>query len=197
MLLSLSEQDIRARLSTSIRDAPASDDGMAHAGALIPAAVLVGVTAGPGAGVLLTRRTAHLRHHSGQVSFPGGRIDASDASPEAAALREAREEVGLDPAHVELLGRLPDHRTSSGFVITPVLGILAPGFATAASAEEVDAIFLLPLSVLLDPSAPVQHRAEFAGAFREYWVWPHPEFYIWGATARILLHLAERLRSNI
>jgi len=185
----LSTQDIKARLSACQTHATASSDGGAHAGPLTPAAVLVGVTAGPAAGVLLTRRTAHLRNHSGQVSFPGGRIDPGDASPEAAALREAQEEIGLDPDHVELLGRLPDHHTSSGFIITPVLGILSPGFTTLASAEEVDAIFTLPLAVLLDPEAPVRHTA----GLRDYWVWPHPEFHIWGATARILLHLAQRL----
>jgi 8-oxo-dGTP pyrophosphatase MutT (NUDIX family) len=177
----------------------ASADGIDLTGGApkIPAAVLVGLTGGPAASVLLTRRTAHLRRHSGQVSFPGGRIDPTDASPEAAALREAQEEIGLDPAQVEVLGRLPDHVTSSGFIITPVLGILAQGFTTMASADEVDAIFTLPLAVLLDPAAPVRHRAEFAGAFRDYWVWPHPEFYIWGATARILLHLADRLRCDM
>jgi 8-oxo-dGTP pyrophosphatase MutT (NUDIX family) len=193
----ISEREIRARLSAAELSTQASTDGidLTHGAPKTPAAVLVGLTGGPSAGVLLTRRTAHLRSHSGQVSFPGGRIDPGDASPEAAALREAQEEIGLDPAQVELLGRLPDHHTSSGYVITPVLGMLAPGFATVASADEVDAIFTLPLAVLLDPDAPVRHRAEFAGASREYWVWPHPEFYIWGATARILLHLANRLRA--
>jgi 8-oxo-dGTP pyrophosphatase MutT (NUDIX family) len=193
----LSEGEIRRRLAAAGCGA-ASADGidLARGAPKIPAAVLVGMSCGPAAGVLLTRRTAHLRHHSGQVSFPGGRIDPGDASPEAAAVREAQEEIGLDPSQVELLGRLPDHHTSSGFVITPVLGILAPGFATVASAAEVDAIFLLPLSVLLDPAAPVRHRAEFAGGLREFWVWPHPEYYIWGATARILLHLADRLRHD-
>jgi 8-oxo-dGTP pyrophosphatase MutT (NUDIX family) len=189
----LSAQDIKARLSAHHEHPAPSSDGVAYVGPLIPAAVLVGVTAGPGAGVLLTRRTAHLRQHSGQVSFPGGRIDPCDASPEAAALREAREEVGLDPAHVELVGRLPDHHTSSGFAITPVLGILSPGFTTQASADEVDAIFMLPLAVLLDPAAPVRHSATFAGTPRDYWVWPHPEHHIWGATAAILLQLASRL----
>jgi len=194
----MSETEIRARLTAATPVTQASSDGidLTQGAPKIPAAVLVGMTGGPSAGVLLTRRTAHLRRHSGQVSFPGGRIDPGDASPEAAALREAQEEIGLDPAQVEVLGRLPKHHTSSGFVITPVLGMLAPGFATQASADEVDAIFTLPLAVLLDPAAPVRHRAEFAGGVREYWVWPHPEYYIWGATARILLHLSHRLRSH-
>ncbi len=107
--------------------------------------MLVGVVAGPAPGVLLTRRTAHLRQHSGQVSFPGGRIDPTDASPEAAALREAREEVGLDPGHAEILGRLHDYATGTGYRITPVLALLTQGYVTTASACEVDAIFELPV----------------------------------------------------
>jgi 8-oxo-dGTP pyrophosphatase MutT (NUDIX family) len=190
----LSEAELRARLSAPDTGGVPSDDGIDLGGTPgAPAAVLVGITSGPAAGVLLTRRTAHLRRHSGQVSFPGGRIDATDASPEAAALREAQEEVGLDPADVDVLGRLPDHHTSTGFTITPVLGLLRPGFATTASAEEVDAIFLLPLSVLLDPNAPTRQRVKYQGAWREYWIWPHPEFHIWGATAAILVQLARRL----
>ncbi len=193
----LSEEELRARLSAPDPGGVPSDDGIDLTGApKVPAAVLVGMTSGPAAGVLLTRRTAHLRRHSGQVSFPGGRIDDVDANSEAAALREAREEVGLDPAYVELLGRLPDHHTSTGFTITPVLGLLRPGFATVASADEVDAIFLLPLSVLLDPNAPTRQRVKFQGAWREYWLWPHPEFHIWGATAAILVQLARRLGAS-
>ena len=109
----------------------------------------MGIAAGPTAGVLLTRRTAHLRQHSGQVSFPGGRIDPLDASPEAAAVREAQEEVGLDPSHAEILGRLRDYATGTGYRITPVLALLSPGYATQASAHEVADIFQLPLAVLL------------------------------------------------
>lgn len=163
---------------------------------LIPAAVLVGIATGAAPGVLLTRRTAHLRQHSGQVSFPGGRIDATDASPEAAALREAQEEVGLDPGHADILGRLHDYATGSGYRITPVVALLAPGYITSASAAEVAAIFMLPLSVLLDPAAPQLRGAMFRGAWRDYWVWPHPEQYIWGATAAMLVHLARRLRGE-
>jgi 8-oxo-dGTP pyrophosphatase MutT (NUDIX family) len=194
----LSDQDLRARLSAPAAGSAPSDDGidLAAGAPRIPAAVLVGITGGPAAGVLLTRRTAHLRRHSGQVSFPGGRIDPSDLSPEAAALREAQEEIGLDPALVEPLGRLPDHHTSTGFTITPVTALLRPGFAADAVSDEVDAVFTLPLATLLDPSAPQRRRLEFAGAWREFWVWPHPEFYIWGATAAILVRLADILKTS-
>jgi 8-oxo-dGTP pyrophosphatase MutT (NUDIX family) len=165
-----------------------------NAGALIPAAVLVGIVTGPAPGILLTKRTAHLRQHSGQVSFPGGRIDPADASPEQAALREAQEEVGLDPAHAELLGRLQDHVTGTGYRVTPVMALLSPGFLPMPSAQEVEAVFQLPLAVLLDPEAPRKQRAVLQGRPRDFWVWPHPQHHIWGATAAILVHLAQRLR---
>ena len=181
--------------------APAgSDDAVGLAeGALVPAAVLVSFLLGPAAGVLLTRRNAHLSMHAGQVSFPGGRIDATDASPEAAALREAQEEIGLDPAQVELLGRLGDYVTGTGFCITPVVGLLPAGLdplGLVPSPDEVDAVFVLPLAVLLDPAAPCRRRAEYRGRWREFWVWPHSEHYIWGATAAILVHLAAVLRGE-
>jgi len=162
---------------------------------LIPAAVLVGIVTGPAPGILLTKRTAHLRAHSGQVSFPGGRIDPGDAGPEEAALREAQEEIGLDPKNVEILGRLPDFATGTGYRITPILALLKPGFAVQASPSEVEAIFQLPLAVLLDPEAPTRRTVNFAGKPREFWVWPHPDHEIWGATAAILHDLATRLRT--
>ncbi len=162
---------------------------------LIPAAVLVGIVTGPAPGILLTKRTAHLRAHSGQVSFPGGRIDPEDGGPEEAALREAHEEIGLDPGHVEILGRLPDFATGTGYRITPILALLRPGFAVEASPHEVEAIFQLPMAVLLDPEAPTRRTVTFAGKPREFWVWPHPDHEIWGATAAILHHLATRLMS--
>jgi 8-oxo-dGTP pyrophosphatase MutT (NUDIX family) len=163
---------------------------------LIPAAVLVGIVAGPAPGILLTKRTAHLRAHSGQVSFPGGRIDPEDSGPEEAALREAYEEIGLDPENVEILGRLPDFATGTGYRITPILALLKPGFAVQASPSEVEAIFQLPLAVLLDPEAPTRRAVSFAGKPREFWVWPHPDHEIWGATAAILHDLATRLRTT-
>jgi len=168
---------------------------------LVAAAVLVPFVLGAAPGVLLTKRTAHLSTHAGQVSFPGGRIDPEDVDAEAAALREAEEEIGLDPSRVEVLGRLETYITGTGYRITPVVGLLPPGEALATlglhlSAHEVDQVFELPLSVLLDPAAPQRRRAEFRGRWREFWVWPHPEHYIWGATAGILMNLAARLRSG-
>ena len=163
---------------------------------LVPAAVLVSVLHGPAPGVLLTKRTAHLKAHAGQVAFPGGRIEPGDATPETAALREAHEEVGLCPDAVELLGRLPDYVTGTGYRITPVLGLLPSGLELVPSPDEVEAIFTLPLHVLLDPAAPRRQRALFRGRMREYWVWPHPEHHVWGATAAILVNLAHRLRAQ-
>ena len=166
---------------------------------LVPAAVLVPFVLGAEPGVLLTRRTAHLSNHAGQVSFPGGRIDPGDADAEAAALREAYEELALDPALVDIAGRMQDYVTGTGYRITPVLGLLPEGMDLDAlglspSPDEVDAVFALPLGVLLDPSAPQRRRAHYRGRWREFWVWPHPEHYIWGATAAILVHVAARLR---
>jgi 8-oxo-dGTP pyrophosphatase MutT (NUDIX family) len=192
--------ELRARLA---RIAAEPEDGrVAHGedvldaldGPPIPAAVLVPVVIGPLPGILLTKRTAHLNKHAGQVSFPGGRIDAGE-TPEAAALREAEEEVALDPRQVDVLGRMADYVTGTGYRITPVLGVLPPGLALRPSPEEVAAVFELPLDVLLDPGAPRRRRRHVRGQWREYWVWPHPEHFIWGATAAILVHLAQKLRA--
>jgi 8-oxo-dGTP pyrophosphatase MutT (NUDIX family) len=196
---------LRERLSRSLPTATAeaiaapaaSDDAMDLVRRpLVPAAVLVAIVQGPAPGILLTKRTAHLARHAGQVAFPGGRIDPGDASPEAAALREAQEEVGLDPAQAEVIGRLPDYVTGTGFRVTPVLALLPPGLDLRPAPDEVEALFQLPLAVLLDPDAPQRRRAEFRGRMREFWVWPHPEHYVWGATAAILVHLACRLRDG-
>jgi 8-oxo-dGTP pyrophosphatase MutT (NUDIX family) len=164
-------------------------------GPAVPAAVLVPIILGPTPGVLLTKRHARLNRHAGQVSFPGGRIDPEDRDAEAAALREAQEEVALDPAQVELLGRMADYMTGTGYRITPVIGLLPPGLTLQASPDEVEAVFELPIGLLLDPAAPQRQRHHVRGQWREYWVWPHPDHYIWGATAAILVHLAERLRA--
>lgn len=155
-----------------------------------PAAVLVPIVLGEPPGILLTKRNEHLKAHAGQVSFPGGRMDPGEA-PEDTALREAEEEVGLDPRNVQVLGRMANYLTRTGFRVTPVLALLPPGLEFRLSADEVDAVFELPIAVLLDPEAPV--RRQEGG--REYWVWPHPDHYIWGATAAMLVHLAQKLRA--
>src|SRR5204863_984877 len=152
------------------------DEGVRPAAqALRPAAVLIPIVdrrqENPaGLSVLFTRRASHLRDHSGQVSFPGGRVAAADASPEATALREAFEEIGLAPARVELLGRLPEYHTRTGFRITPVVGLLLPPFELRADANEVEEIFEVPLDFLLDPSATsasrASGRASSAGSMR-------------------------------
>jgi 8-oxo-dGTP pyrophosphatase MutT (NUDIX family) len=168
---------------------------------LVPAAVLVAFLRGTAPGVLLTKRTAHLNKHAGQVSFPGGRIDPEDAGPVAAALREAREEIGLRPERIEIIGSIGDYVTGTGYRMTPVIGLLPVGLDLHAldlvpSPDEVAEVFALPLEVLLDPASPQRQRAEYRGRMREFWVWPHPEHYIWGATAAILVHLAQRLRGE-
>jgi 8-oxo-dGTP pyrophosphatase MutT (NUDIX family) len=193
--------ELRARLAEIIAEPLAGD--VAHGDDVleildtppVPAAVLVPIILGTKPGVLLTKRNAHLNKHGGQVSFPGGRIDATDADAEAAALREAQEEIALDPESVEVLGRMADYITGTGYRITPVLGLLPPGLELRASPHEVDSVFELPIDVLLDPDAPKRQRHHVRGIWREYWVWPHPDHYIWGATAAILVHLAQKLRA--
>jgi 8-oxo-dGTP pyrophosphatase MutT (NUDIX family) len=193
--------ELRARLTAIVAEPLPGD--VAHGAdmldvldpAPVPAAVLVPVILGPSPGILLTKRNAHLAKHAGQVSFPGGRIDADDQDAEAAALREAEEEIALNRAHVEVLGRMADYLTGTGYRITPVVGLLPPGLELRPAPEEVDSVFELSIDVLLDPAAPKRQRHHVRGVWREYWVWPHPDHYIWGATAAILVHLAQKLRA--
>lgn len=160
---------------------------------LRPAAVLVGVIEEPaGASILLTKRSSRLQHHPGQIAFPGGKIDATDPTPEAAALREAREEVGLEPDLVQILGRLPCHDTVTGYRVTPILGLVAD-FAARPEAGEVDEVFRVPLAHLADPSRYRIEQRLWLGQWRRYYTAPWGPYYIWGATARILRGLAERL----
>ena len=171
------------------------DEGVRpEAHTLRPASVLVPIVdrseespAGPT--VLFTRRAAHLKDHSGQVSFPGGRAAPEDPSPEATALREAREEIGLDPGRVELLGRMPEYLTRTGFRITPVIGVLTPPFELRRDANEVDEIFEVPLAFLLDPANHQRQSREWQGELRWFYAMPYREHYIWGATAGMVVNL--------
>jgi 8-oxo-dGTP pyrophosphatase MutT (NUDIX family) len=158
------------------------------------AAVLVPVVdRGLDATLLLTKRTEKLRSHSGQIAFPGGRIDPEDETPVHAALREAEEEIGLDASFIDVVGRMPDYVTGSGYRIAPVLAVVRPGFLLTINADEVDDAFEVPLSFLMDP---VNHRREsrvWQEQERFFYTMPHGERYIWGVTAGIIRTLWERL----
>ncbi len=158
------------------------------------AAVLVPIVDRPeGASVLLTTRSATLRKHSGQIAFPGGSVDPEDASVEAAALREAREEIALDSRFVETLGRLPRYRTFTGFRITPVVAIVRPGFALKPDPAEVADIFEVPLSFLMDEANHRRDSRELGGHMRHFYSISFGDRMIWGVTAGILRTLYERL----
>ncbi|MDP5240410.1 CoA pyrophosphatase [Uliginosibacterium sp. 31-16] len=157
----------------------------------VPAAVLVPLVPRPqGMQVLLTRRTDHLHHHAGQISFPGGRMEEEDVSLSATALREASEEVGLLPESVELLGVLPDFGTPSGFRITPVLGLLHPDVCLRPDPFEVAEAFEIPLQFLARHSNYQSHRIRWQAGERHVYAVPYPGRFIWGATAGILHMLA-------
>lgn len=161
----------------------------------VSAAVLIPVIDRPsGLTVLLTQRTAHLRDHPGQVSFPGGRCEPDDATPHATALRECREEVGIEPAQVEVLATLPEYFTSTGFRITPVLGLVAPPLNLRLDDFEVAEVFEPPLSFLLDPANYRREHFDYRGIRRECWAVPWEGYFIWGATAGMLVGLRECLR---
>ena len=162
------------------------------------ASVLVPLVLRDSLTVLLTLRTAHLNDHPGQISFPGGRAEARDADATATALREAEEEVGLAASHVDVLGSLPQYTTGTGFVVTPVVALVEPGFTLQPDPFEVAEVFEVPLAFLMDPRNHRRHAVEVAGARREFLSMPwdgrdadgHPKrYFIWGATAAMLRNL--------
>ena len=158
-----------------------------------PAAVLIPVVERDQPTVLLTQRSPNLSSHAGQISFPGGKIDATDHSPLDAALREAEEEVGLDRKFVEPIGYLDLYATGLGFRILPTLARVKPGFDLRINAAEVDDAFEVPLAFLMNPENHQVHSKEFRGMERSYYAMPFAERYIWGATAGILRVLYERI----
>jgi len=164
-----------------------------------PAAVLVPLVAREaGVGVLLTQRTSHLHDHAGQISFPGGRVDAGDRDPVHTALRETEEEIGLPQAAVEVIGALPQYVTATGYAVTPVIGLIERPFAPVLDRFEVAEVFEVPLAFLMDPANHERRRIEFAGATRTFYAMPWTSaarrYFIWGATAAMLRNLYRLLR---
>ncbi len=164
---------------------------------LRPAGVLIAILdAEAGARVILTKRSSALKHHPGQIAFPGGKVDAGDSGPVQAALREADEEIGLHRDNVEVLGTLPTHETVTGFCVTPVVARVRAAFDATPEPGEVAEVFTVPLAHVTDPvKFRIQSRL-WRGEKRHYFTVPYGPYYIWGATARILRGLAERLASQ-
>ena len=158
------------------------------------AAVLIPVVdRGDEAGVILTKRAETLRSHSGQIAFPGGRIDPTDASPEHAALRETEEEIGLTSDFIEIVGRMPDYVSGSGFRIAPVLAVVRPGFMLTINQDEVDDAFEVPLGFLMNPANHNRESRVWQDRERFFYTMPFDDRYIWGVTAGIIRTLYERL----
>ncbi len=158
------------------------------------AAVLLPISLEPhGVRLYLTKRSSRLKHHPGQVAFPGGKLDEGDSGLEATALREAQEEIGLPPATVEILGTLPSHETVTGFDVTPVVGLLHDAFEPVPEPGEVQEVFTVPLELVTNPSRFSIERRRWRGTWRSFYTVPHGPYYIWGATARMLRSLADRM----
>jgi 8-oxo-dGTP pyrophosphatase MutT (NUDIX family) len=201
--------DVRRRFAHAVAGMRASDrrtialmrgdhslvpGGAPPATALTPAAVLVPLVMQPEElTVLLTQRTPHLAAHAGQISFPGGSVEPGDADSVDAALRETLEEVGLPRDHVEIIGRLDTYVTSTGFEITPVVGLVRAPYPTKLDPFEVAEVFEVPLAFIIDPANHQRHSREFKGTTRHFYVLPYENRYIWGATAGMLVNLAEVL----
>ena len=161
---------------------------------LRPAAVLLPVVVtGRGVELLLTKRSSALAHHPGQVAFPGGKVEDDDAGAVAAALRETEEEVGLDPARVEVLGTLANHITVTGYDVTPVVGLVQGNVSPVPEAGEVDEAFFVPFDHVTDPAQFRIEGRRWQGIMRRYYAVPWGPYYVWGATARMLRGLADRL----
>lgn len=167
-----------------LREKKFADRAPAHAAVLLPLVMRDELT------LILTQRTAHLSTHSGQIALPGGKLDPEDVDATAAALREAHEEIGLEPERVEVLGSLPVYVTGTSFIVTPVVGLVRPGFELVPNPDEVDDVFEVPLAYLMNPLHHRRHAMAFEGVVREWYSMPYldgdRERFIWGATAGML-----------
>jgi len=194
--LALTASAVRARLAAVAAWTPefTGDGGLFADREPAGAAVLVPlVQREAGLNLLLTRRTDHLRDHAGQISFPGGRVEPEDDGPIATALRETEEEIGLSRQHIEIIGQLPVYSTVTAFQVTPVVGLVEPGFTLQLDDFEVAEAFEVPLAFLMNPAHHRHHRFEFGGSERRFlsmpWQAEEREYFIWGATAAMLRNL--------
>ena len=197
----MSGRELRPRLETALghperRPGMRGDHDlnptMEHAPKLRPASVLVPMVDRPdGLTLIFTQRTAHLAAHAGQISFPGGGLEACDVDEVACALRETQEEIGLEPGRVAVLGRLDTYVTRTGFRVTPVVGLVEPPFTLNPDPFEVAEVFEVPLDFFLDPANRRREYRTVAGVERSFYVFPYENRYIWGATAGMLVNLCD------
>lgn len=191
--MSYTREQLRGCLEQSKGEVLLGDEGRPRSDGL-PAAVLIGLVNRPdGPTILMTKRAEHLRDHAGQICFPGGRIEADDASIEAAALREAEEEIGLPPSKVDIISRLAPYDTSTGFRVHPVVGWIEPPLTFKLDAFEVAEVFELPLAFALDPENHQKQQHQRGTKRRSYYVLPYEGRFIWGATAGMLVVFANLL----
>jgi len=189
-----------AAVRTALEKDPTDDiervlgDSVPWEGVVARAAVLMAITDRSQPGLILTQRPLHMRNHAGQIAFPGGRSDPTDADAAATALREAREEIALNPGDVRLIGFSDTYSTGSGYHITPVLGLIPPDLPLHPNADEVAEIFEVPLSFVLDPANQSRKVGKWRGVMRHYYEIVWQDRIIWGATAGMLVNLTRRLR---
>ena len=196
-VIAAAERAPASRVPGSLRHSEESWGRLPPSEPITPAAVLVAVIERAGAlSVLLTRRAERLARHAGQISFPGGRADPEDGTPQKTALREAEEEIGLPASQVEIVGRLDDYLVGTGYRITPVVGFVAAPPAFEADTQEVAEVFEVPLSFVLEPSNYRRDKMTIGGVERRFYVLPYEAYHIWGATAAILVNFRDVVRES-